>query len=251
MANDVRICVQHADGRCVAVDGIGLQKVHPVGPFVLAGFAGSVELGFAAITDLRRCIGSPPDGVAVSPCKLARWWWRRPRRVWRTTVPERLKPIGLEVMIVGVSPEPTPFPTSHGFIFRSPTFEPERIRPWKPASIGRGNLVPRLARELDEIVSPESLNQGLLRAEVGFPLGGAGLLGLALGAALQETDEASVSEHFQTWQVRLGEINTGTNDMQALTPGVPSRTMPPLATTWEEMQALAARFGFTAAEAVA
>lgn len=43
MANDVRVGSQHDDGTFVPWKGFGLQKVYPVGPWILAGFSGSVQ----------------------------------------------------------------------------------------------------------------------------------------------------------------------------------------------------------------
>jgi hypothetical protein len=153
-------------------------------------------------------------------------------------------------MILGVSPEPTPFHVSHGFIFRCPEFEFERIKPLTPTGIGSGNDLPRVFESLAELVAPESLNQGLLRFEVGLPMGGADALGFALGIALEESDE-TVSQEFQIWRVRQGEIRVGTNEQEALTPGATNRVMPPLARSWREFQEMSAKVGHSAAEAVA
>jgi hypothetical protein len=250
VANDVRVGAYDAQGQFVPWLDIGLQKVYPIGPFVLSGFAGSVELGFWAMQDLRRYVGDPPPGVAFYPSVIARWWWRRPRRVW-PSFPRRLQELGLSVILVGASPEPTPLNVSHGFVFRYPNFELERIRPLSPTGIGSGNGVPQAVEALDELVDPANLNQGLLRAEVGFPLGGADALGLALGAALSDAPTNHVSAEFQTWWVARGEIRLGSNEMTALTPGAEDRLMPRLATSWAEFQEIAAGEGHEAAAAVA
>jgi hypothetical protein len=250
VANDVRVGAYDARGRFAPWLDVGMQKVHPIGPYVVAGFSGSVQLGFWAIEDLRRFVGEPPEGVAVYSSVLARWWWRRPRRAW-DSFPRRLRKLGLSVLLVGACPDPTPLTISHGFVFRSPAFELERIRVMRPTGIGSGTGVRQVVEALDDLVDPANLNQGLLRLEVGAPLGGADALGFALGAALGDEPTDDVSAEFQTWRVRRGEITRGSNELTALTQGVESRVMPPLATSWSEFQQLTASRGHRAGAAVA
>ncbi len=251
VASDVRIGSKDSSGRFRPWSGVGVQKVYPIGPFLVAGFSGSVKLGFWAIYDLRRFIGDVPEDCAVSPCKVARWWWRRPRRAW-ASIPSELKEAGLQVIIVGATPEPTPLQVSHGFSFRAPDFELERIKPLRPTGIGSGNDLSHVIEALRDLVAPESLNQGLLRMEVGMPMAGADALGFVLGAALAEQGDERVSEAFEQWQVRRGEIRFGTNEQEALSPGAHSRRMPRrIARSWAEVEEMSKRLGRSAAEAVA
>jgi hypothetical protein len=66
VANDVRVGTYDAQSQFVPWLNVGLQKVYPIGPYIVSGFAGSVELGFWAMHDLRRYVGDPPAGDA--PC---------------------------------------------------------------------------------------------------------------------------------------------------------------------------------------
>lgn len=250
VANDVRVGSFDGQRRFVPWPDVGLQKVYPIGPYVVAGFAGSVELGFWAIDDLRRYVGDPPEGVAVIPSVIARWWWRRPRRAW-TSIPAHLRRLGLSVIVLGVSPAATPLTVSHGFIFRHPDFEFERISPLRPTGIGSGNGVPQAISALEDLVDPQNLNEGLLRFEVGLPMGGADALGFALGAALEAEPTPDVSAEFQIWRLRRGEILVGSNETTALTPGAKSRVMPSLATSWPDFQELTSKTGRSATAAVA
>lgn len=239
VANDIRVGSFGRRGEFRPWLDVGLQKVYPIGPFVVAGFAGSVELGLWAMHDLDHYVGDPPDGVAVYPTVIARWWWRRARRAF-SRAPVSLRKLGLDVLLVGASPDPTPLVVSHGFIFRSPTFEPQRILPLNPEGIGSGAGLAQVTEALADLIAPENLNEGLLRFEVGLPLGGAGALGLALGAALSDEPSEHVSTEFQTWRVRRGEVMRSTNEMTALSPGGESRVMPPLATSWAQFREMTA-----------
>lgn len=137
---------------------------------------------------------------------------------------------------------------SHGFVFRHPDFQFERISPLRPTAIGSGNGVPQA---LEDVVQPENLNEGLLRFEVGLPMGGAGALGLTLGAVLEDEPTADVSAESQIWRLRRGEILVGTNETTALTLGATSRVLPRLARSWPKFQELTAEAGRAATAAVA
>ncbi len=248
-ANDIRVG-SFARGEFQPWLEVGVQKVYPIGPYVVAGFAGSVELGFWAISDLDHYVGDPPEGFAVYPSVIARWWWRRARRAF-SLAPDHLRELGLSVVLVGASPEATPLAVSHGFIFRSPTFEPERLAFMTPTGIGSGTGLTQVTESLAELVAPENLNDGLLRFEVGLPLGGADALGFALGAALTDDPSDHVSAEFQVWRVRRGEIAGNTNEVTALSPGATSRVMPPLATSWAAFRDMTASAGHDASAAIA
>lgn len=61
-----------------------LQKVDPVGPMMIAGFCGSMAIGFALMDDMRRVFGAPqpadsPDHVGMWGPEIAGWRWRRHR----------------------------------------------------------------------------------------------------------------------------------------------------------------------------
>lgn len=249
VANDIRVG-SVARGMFQPWSALGVQKVYPVGPYVVAGFAGSVEMGFWAVRDLEHYIGDPPEGFAVYPSVIARWWWRRARRVF-ARAPENLQNLGLNVLLVGASPEATPLAVSHGFIFRSPTFEPERLASFTPTGIGSGAGLAQVTEALADLVAPGNLNDGLFRFEVGMALGGADALGFVLGAALTDEPSDHVSAEFQVWRVRRGEIAMNTNEMTALSPGAESRVMPPLSTSWAEFRAMSANAGFDASAAIA
>ncbi len=44
-----------------------LQKIHPVGQWIAAGFAGSVQIGFAMVNELRRFLRVESKDIAWDP----------------------------------------------------------------------------------------------------------------------------------------------------------------------------------------
>ena len=68
-----------------------LQKVYPVGNFIVAGFAGSVKIGFCLIEDLKRFLFMPDPTKAWSPKIVALKWWRRARHIFKEAPKEERK----------------------------------------------------------------------------------------------------------------------------------------------------------------
>jgi len=66
--SDVRVTLKDGSERDC------LQKLHSVGPFIVAGFSGSVKDGFAMIDALRVELGGIPSDQAWDPTAVAEWW---------------------------------------------------------------------------------------------------------------------------------------------------------------------------------
>jgi len=66
--SDVRVTLR--DG--VEVDC--LRKIHNVGRFIAAGFAGSVKIGFAMVDELASLLYVSDESRAWEPDMVAQWW---------------------------------------------------------------------------------------------------------------------------------------------------------------------------------
>lgn len=115
----------------------GVQKIHAIGNGLIAGFAGSIKVGFDALSYLQR--GWGVESGKLYPVHRAAWefghWWRR---FYRRIDPD-LRALGCELIVAGVSPSPNgPFITSRASILRAPDFEPHHIS-GRWASIGSGS----------------------------------------------------------------------------------------------------------------
>jgi hypothetical protein len=65
-----------------------LQKVHPIGRHVAAGFAGSVNIGFAMIDELRRLADYKDPRIACDPEAVRKQWPGCARAVFNRFGPE-------------------------------------------------------------------------------------------------------------------------------------------------------------------
>ena len=135
---DTAITLEYGDGRRGPAD-FGVQKIHPVAPWMVVGFAGPVDLGLQVVGDLGRWLGPLEDGWGWRPGRVVWHWSRRLRFVWRRMPPAPYRGRPLELMLVGAGPaNPTPLASTFGWILRAPAFALEPIPPQSALSIGSG-----------------------------------------------------------------------------------------------------------------
>jgi hypothetical protein len=126
--------VRWPDGSAAGI----LCKVHEVGPLMLVGFAGSVELGFTMVNDMRRVFPLPPEHVWF-PRVAAWYWWRRGRRLFSLAPPDR-QSLGCALILAGVSACSTGLGAqSYCIVMRAPEFRPVFLSVGRWASIGSGS----------------------------------------------------------------------------------------------------------------
>ncbi|MCK5611523.1 hypothetical protein KAR91_57160 [Candidatus Pacearchaeota archaeon] len=122
-----------------------LKKVYPVAPNMVAGFSGSVDIGFLLLSDLSNFIHSKTkhDQLAM-PRHIAHEWYRRAKRIFA----EQSKPqqkLGCSIILAGTSPNErlgdAPFERTDIIVFRNKKgFLPVVNPQMKTASIGSGSL---------------------------------------------------------------------------------------------------------------
>ena len=93
------ICVTLADETEVDC----LQKIHPVGRHVAAGFSGDVEIGFAMIDELRRLCDLKDERLSCDPASIAAGWPAVARRVFGGFFPENQNG-GSDIIIILCAP---------------------------------------------------------------------------------------------------------------------------------------------------
>jgi hypothetical protein len=227
-----------------------LQKVYPVGPWMMAGFSGSVLFGFQTIADMQRFSGDVPLGHSYAPEEWAWRWHRRARRAF-AGAPAEIQKRTSSILLVGVSPCPHQgIPMTRCIIMRSPTFRPERGKPFCWSSIGIGG-----SQELAEHLANQNLatfanTHG--KGEVMNPGGVAKSVAMFVTMELWRTPTVKVSDQFQ-----VGTVWAGKHDIQTLhgtrhgSAWSQWQTAPSvsLATTWDAFTQVAGSAGLQAAAA--
>jgi hypothetical protein len=248
VVSDVRVSLVNTRTGLVVREVDAVQKIHQVAHNMVLGFAGSVELGFALVEDLRRFNQWVPAGNVASPAWTAWHWGRRVRFIW-SRLPPAAQQLGCELLLAGALPGQGPIVHSSAFALRSPRFEFEQVPARTARSIGSGAHVAEYAAELVRFGEDWV---DLVQADVMMgPLGPLVPMGLFLAQAIRARDADGISPHLHLCSVRPMEILLGTNDMQGFGDGAFDLEMPPVATTWAEYQALAHDQGFAALAAVA
>ena len=241
-----------SDVRAVWPDGQhldALQKIYPVGDWMMAGFAGSVEFGFATIKDLQRCHASPPPGQMWAP-QIAAWRWRRRARNAFAKAPSDIQKLGCSILLVGVSPFiKGGFPQTRCIRMRSPDFVPEFAKPFAWLSIGSG-----ATRDIAQEYAGHSLSEfsKYAQGETMNPGGTATTMAMFVAMALAKHPVAKISSRLQVGTVWLNRYDLKTLETEQYGPAWSSWHLADpkgVATSWSEFQQLATVNGLRASAA--
>ena len=228
-----------------------LLKIHQVAPNLLVGFAGSVEVGFALIEDMRQEFALPAERYWY-PRAAAWWWWRRARRMFANARPA-LKKLGSSVLLVGADPyKADPFGRARCIRMRSPTFNPEFLPAVSWHSIGRGSAH-ESARYFAEEFRANFMNT-FGQFELGESRGGSTFLTAGdVSRLLAESPLYSVSEALTFGTAELSGCKISVLKSTKVLPDGTEQEVSPgaLVRSWKELEQYAQRHGLSAAEASA
>ena len=241
---DVR--VQWQNGRHLDV----LQKIYPVGESLIAGFAGSVEIGFELIGDMTRSLALP-EGHMWEP-KAAAWHWRRRGRfIFRKALKE-LQDLGASVLLVGPSPERNgPWTHVRCIRMRAPAFELEIAPVLTGYSIGSGST----HRRAEDFGSGyrQRFFDGLMKSEVQNHGGSAFTTADTLASTLEDEPMSCVSS-----TIHLGIVSPMRKELSyverehlgvAWHSAVRSTIPDCIVSSWKQFQVVCGSHGLRAAQA--
>lgn len=228
-----------------------LQKIYPLGNYLIGGFAGSVKIGFAVIERLKHELTTNSDEHFWDLEVIGNTWLRRTiRRAYKLS-DEREKRSGCQIIIAGTNAR-KPAGNSHPlhgevFSFSSPDFHPIRARAGNPLEIGCGSLIPSLGKELTDLVS-----------DIGFhkaSMAGVGAQGQIIGHffhdKLTQSPVAGISKFTQVGIARPGELQIFDYGFKEYPAGGPpiAHSVPPVARSYPEFCAYCDLIGEAAAAA--
>lgn len=182
-----------------------LQKIYPLGKYVIGGFAGSVRIGFNFLEFLRSRFAITPNNEAWSIDVIASTWLPRDLRKVYSYLPDSEKQIGKSSIILAWAHPcrqrgDAPWPWTAIHKFESPDFKPQRADVEEVLSIGVGSAIPRYERAIKDACSSETFmksTMGGLGAQATF-------LASAISATVEELPVPGISSAFQ-----LGIITRG------------------------------------------
>lgn len=245
--SDIRVSWKAAD---IYVDC--LQKIHPVGRYMAAGFSGSVRLGMEIVSDLQKYLYIPPnqEGCWI-PGVVLHKWRRRARRIFSQATRE-YQELGCSLIISGVfwieEWGPSPFPKTAVAVLKSPEFVPEWAKYKECVSIGSGN---RIEEYRAHVAGISSNLMTLWQMEVGAPGGAAGVMGFTSGRLVQTSPAPGISRHMHICRVSWGSVGVSTNDWTQVDQNGErtDHVMPKVARTWEEFKSICMENGLSEAQA--
>lgn len=208
------ICVSFGQGNSKDC----LQKIYPVGNHILGGFAGSVELGFMMLQNLRDFLKLPEkeqEECAWYPDWVGENWAPEAKRIF-SRVPDNLKALGCQIIMVGTHPTEDigipGFAKTYVVILKSPDFNPHiESGGNKFLSIGSGAYIGEYVKELEEATSLYG-NNSLVQTEIHHPGGFGNTLKIALSSVLRDNPHIGISKHLHLAIINRGTYTLSTND---------------------------------------
>lgn len=228
-----------------------LQKAYPVGNYIVAGFSGSVRIGFDLLLSLKDSLVLPPDMAATGgfhPPDVASAWAPVAKQIF-DRASDCEKTLGSRLLFIGVDPVEDDFVPGRAKVymcrFLSPDFRPGiSRRRFSVLSIGSGSRVIAHRHALRALLRPS--NNGILQFET-RPNGIAFGLSLSVSFMLLDHPQPGISPHAHVCTVTREGFQIETNDRRSYLPDGTTRdfTMPPVAQTWEQFCQMVAQFQHT------
>jgi|ERR1017187_4782636 hypothetical protein len=172
-----------------------LQKIYSVGGGIVAGFAGSVKIGFSLLHALSYESAKLSQDSAWNLGVISNTWWPRVARRIYSSANKVETDLGSQVILVGAYPDSiqSPFAQVEMFTFSSPNFQPTKSV--TIASIGCGARAPDCMKVVEKaFTKPES--EFLSLYELG-PLGLATGVGVTLQDTIRQNPTAGIGRLFQ------------------------------------------------------
>jgi hypothetical protein len=201
------ICVQFRYGETRDM----LQKIYPVGNYIVAGFAGSVKIGFLLIDNLKEILKLPEgsENKAWYPDWVAEKFSKNAKEIF-DKADDNEKQGRSQILMVGISPNEnigdSDIPKSYISILESPNFEPEiHKEPKNVYSIGSGSDIEEYIKALKDCFDIKK-GWGLMKEENTFPGGWGHSIMLTLSDVIENIKRKGISRHLHICIVRRGEI---------------------------------------------
>ncbi len=160
LASDIRVTLKYSGGTERNIDC--LQKVYPIGRFIVGGFAGSVRIGFSIIGHLQSELAKVEEGCVWDLDIISNTWLPRMVRRIFNSFPASEKDAKSQIMLAATHPRMNwPFPRMPLpvlYKFDSPEFKPQKAAPNEVLGIGYGATIDRMV-EVNRICKMDFFNE--------------------------------------------------------------------------------------------
>lgn len=192
-----------------------LRKAYPVGPSLIGGFAGSVQIGFQlleSVSEFMRLPPNTPTNISWHPSFVAENWSPIARSIFEVS-PVEQQNLGSQFILVGPDPVEDVIPgRAQIYIckFSWPTFEPQITRGGNSAiSIGSGAMVEAYTEGIRQVMDMQS---GVLQAEFRNPGGWGTSMNIAITQLIQDIPIDGISQYIHIHHIERERFNLTTNN---------------------------------------
>jgi hypothetical protein len=250
LVSDICVTFRRPDGTEQRADC--LQKIYPLGPFVLGGFSGSVRIGFGILAILQMEFSKAPAGQAWNiDVAVNTWLPRLVRRVFRTA-PSSEQALGSSIMLASAHPTrnrgDAPWPWTDIYAFSRPNFEPVQAAPLKVEAIGSGAAIDPYMNAL----RASCADFGFMQAAVAGEGAQAMIIAHRVSRLIAEGPVPGISTLFQIGLVTRGRhaVHNHEYTVHEADGTQVEFKFPPIARSWRELETLCRQSSWTAGEAI-
>lgn len=247
VVSDIRVTFENGESADM------LQKAYPVGNFMVAGFAGSVLIGFRLLNSLSKSLVLPPEEAKIrawDPAWVAREWAPRAKAIFDSASPQE-RTLGSQLLLVGISPTENTgapeFPRVYIVRFSDPNFKAGFMnKKTRVCNIGSGAGVNRYKQVMKPFLN--NLSYALQAETAGFGAW-ARTIANSMSTVITDYPNEGISEHLNVFTFRLGAIVETNTDKTIYPPdSMPIEIrMPKIARSYAEFQQMAQKMGIGAA----
>jgi hypothetical protein len=227
-----------------------LQKLYPMAPFIAAGFAGSVRIGFTILQGLADLFPKNiPPAHSFVPQSVTDTLSSLAKDIFKESSPEEAA-LRSDLMLLGAHPTLTVgipgYMRCSVHILRSPEFVPQEAQMGQVVSIGTGSVYQPYK---DVLNSWSSDPMALLRMAPAGLDAGSMVFSMVIQKTIEKNPLPGVSPHAHICVLRGGEVKVFPNDETVYPPnGEPFEfKMPRVATNWEEFDRMVSADGSSSA----
>jgi hypothetical protein len=202
LVSDARVQFKCTDGTTRYSDC--LQKIYPLGRFVIGGFSGSVNIGFGILAALQAEFSQGPPDAALDMNVVANTWLQRVVRRQFREAPDHERQLKSSVILASAHPNQnrgdSPWPVTYVHVLSSPEFVPYEAEVSSVVAIGSGASASGYMDALKTLGSDERF----LHAAMNNDGRNASLLAHMVSTALETLPIQGVSSFFQAGVVVRG-----------------------------------------------
>lgn len=235
LVSDIRVTIYTNSGEQVLIDC--LQKVYPLGQFVIGGFAGSVKIGFKMLARLQREFSAVDRSEAWILDIVANTWWPRLAKRIFHSFPKEEKKLGSKILLASAHPTKNrgdaPWAWTDVYSFSSPNFAPNKAGQNEIVSIGSGTDVSTYMNAVKEARDSFTYHEVFL--------GGESVQGRFVASIVEKTVKenpiSGVSYLFQVAIVNRGKFSIMNHEYDIIKPGGQKTEIrfPPIALNYEQL----------------